>query len=238
LQNAFNKHGEQNFVFEILEECEDKKLEEREVFWVHFYDSLKNGYNCKEPGMRGGSVAKKYKWLNLKSRETFLLSVPEITKKTGLAPSGFLPVTRRESLFYRDWTLEDSEKDLIKSKEEKLKKYPHIKIFNPETNERLEGNAYEVAKKLNFPPGELVRLSKGEVIRWSGWILEGNDALFKRRKGRVRLSVLDKETGSLYENINPANLFSILAIPVLKWRKLYYGKIDNIDNRFFLIRTH
>lgn len=238
LQNAFNKYGEQNFVFEILEECDNKKLEEREVFWVYFFDSLKNGYNCKEPGVRGGSVAKKYKWLNLKSRETFLLSVPEISKKTNLYPTGFLYVTRGESLFYKDWTLEDLEQDLIRYKEEKIKKYPYIKIFNPETNERIEGNSYEIAKKLNICPKELVRLFKKEITRWSGWVLEENTALFKKRKRKVRMDILDKETGDMYKNINPTNLFLTLAIPVLKWRRLYYGKINDIDNRFFLIGTH
>lgn len=238
LQHSFNKYGEQNFIFEIIEECEEKRLEEREVFWVSFYNSLENGYNCKEPGIRGGSVAKKYKWLNLKSREVFFLSVPDITKKTGLAANGFLLVTRKESLFYRDWTLESLESDLIKYKEGKLKKYPYIKIFNPKTNEKVEGNAYELAKRLNVSPYEFVRLSKGDVIRCSGWVLEGNDTLFKKRGKKIKMDILDKRTDKIYEKINPDNLFLTLSVPVLKWRKLYYGKIEDIDNRFFLVKTY
>ncbi len=237
LQNAYNKYGEQNFIFEIIEECENNKLEEREVFWVYFHDSLKNGYNCKEPGIRGGSVAKKYKWLNLKSRETFLLSVPEISKKTGLPPTGFLHVTRKESLFYRDWTLDGLEQDLIRYREDKIKKYPYIKILNPETNEKLEGNAYKIAKGLGFCPKELVRLHNEEITKWGGWILEKNLLIFKERKRKVRMDILDKKTNKIYENMNPATLFSILKIPALKWRRLYYSKIENIDNRFFLIGT-
>lgn len=47
LQNAFNKYGESNFIFEILEKCENKDLIEREQYWMDFYNSYdrKIGYN-------------------------------------------------------------------------------------------------------------------------------------------------------------------------------------------------
>jgi group I intron endonuclease len=50
LQNAWNKYGEPNFQFEILEECEKEKLIEREQYWMDFYSSFEsdNGYNIKK----------------------------------------------------------------------------------------------------------------------------------------------------------------------------------------------
>lgn len=42
LQNSFNKHGEENFTFEILEECEREILIEREQYYI---DTLKPTYN-------------------------------------------------------------------------------------------------------------------------------------------------------------------------------------------------
>lgn len=45
LQNAWNKYGENNFTFEIIEECPIDKLNEREIYWIQYYDSFKNGYN-------------------------------------------------------------------------------------------------------------------------------------------------------------------------------------------------
>lgn len=48
LQNAFNKYGEQNFTFEILEECEKENLIEREQY---YFDTLKPEYNiCQIAG--------------------------------------------------------------------------------------------------------------------------------------------------------------------------------------------
>lgn len=50
LQNAYNKYGEENFVFEMLEECEVEKLNEKELLYIQKYDSFNNGYNCNEGG--------------------------------------------------------------------------------------------------------------------------------------------------------------------------------------------
>lgn len=42
---AFNEFGIENFSFEVIEECEEEKLNEREWYWIKYYDSLNNGYN-------------------------------------------------------------------------------------------------------------------------------------------------------------------------------------------------
>jgi len=58
LNNAIMKHGIKNFVKEILEECSSKKeLNEREIYWIKFYNSQDNkiGYNIT-PGGAGGDV--------------------------------------------------------------------------------------------------------------------------------------------------------------------------------------
>ena len=48
LQRAFNKYGEQNFIFEIIEFVEDKtKLLEHEQYWMDRFQVVKNGYNIQ-----------------------------------------------------------------------------------------------------------------------------------------------------------------------------------------------
>lgn len=49
LQNAWNKYGEVNFRIDIIEKCNISSLDEREVFWINFYNSMELGYN-KEAG--------------------------------------------------------------------------------------------------------------------------------------------------------------------------------------------
>ena len=43
---AIRKYGEDNFIWEILEECEISNLNEREIYWIDQYDTYNNGYNC------------------------------------------------------------------------------------------------------------------------------------------------------------------------------------------------
>ena len=50
LQFAWNKYGEDNFEFFVIEECGLDIINEREVYWIEFYDSLNSGYNLCEGG--------------------------------------------------------------------------------------------------------------------------------------------------------------------------------------------
>ena len=50
LQRAWNKHGEENFSFEILELCTEDMLDEVEIMYINMYDSCNNGYNIESGG--------------------------------------------------------------------------------------------------------------------------------------------------------------------------------------------
>ena len=50
LYRAFRKYGIENFSFEIIEECPKEKLKEREIYWISYYDTYKNGYNATPGG--------------------------------------------------------------------------------------------------------------------------------------------------------------------------------------------
>lgn len=47
LQNAWNKYGEENFIFEILEFCNSIEAVEKEVFYIDLYDTInkEKGFN-------------------------------------------------------------------------------------------------------------------------------------------------------------------------------------------------
>lgn len=55
LQRAWNKYKENNFEFSIVEECNEDKLNEREIYWIAEYNSYYSGYNQTKGGcgMRG-----------------------------------------------------------------------------------------------------------------------------------------------------------------------------------------
>lgn len=58
LYKAFKKYGLDNFSFEMLEKVDNDKLDEREKYWIDYYDSYKNGYNMT----LGGRLVELYKW--------------------------------------------------------------------------------------------------------------------------------------------------------------------------------
>lgn len=73
--NALNKYGYDNFIFEKIDEAQTlEELNEKERFWIKFYDSTnKNlGYNLDSGGNSGGK----------KSEET-KRKIGETTKKNG-----------------------------------------------------------------------------------------------------------------------------------------------------------
>lgn len=55
LQNSWNKYGENNFFFEILELCQEEELNDREKFWIETYYSNNpiSGYNLTSGGDGG-----------------------------------------------------------------------------------------------------------------------------------------------------------------------------------------
>ena len=52
LQNSWNKYGEHNFEFKIIEECNIEKLDEKEMYWIEFYNTVdpECGYNLNNGG--------------------------------------------------------------------------------------------------------------------------------------------------------------------------------------------
>ena len=54
LQNAWNKYGEDNFEFKVLQECDEEDLNTFETLYINILKTLApDGYNLKEGGSNG-----------------------------------------------------------------------------------------------------------------------------------------------------------------------------------------
>lgn len=51
--NAIKKYGLDNFVFSIICEVPKSALDEYEISYINYYDTVKNGYNSREGGVKG-----------------------------------------------------------------------------------------------------------------------------------------------------------------------------------------
>lgn len=50
LDIAIQKYGKESFTYEVLEECDIESLNERESFWIKYYNTVETGYNCNYGG--------------------------------------------------------------------------------------------------------------------------------------------------------------------------------------------
>lgn len=50
LTSSWDKYKEYSFKFTILEQCEEDELNNREIYWIEYYDSYYNGYNQTKGG--------------------------------------------------------------------------------------------------------------------------------------------------------------------------------------------
>lgn len=58
LKQAINKYGRINFKMEILEDCLEKEMDQREIFWIDKLNSLiPNGYNINIGGTGGNTLS-------------------------------------------------------------------------------------------------------------------------------------------------------------------------------------
>lgn len=60
LQRSWNKYGSDNFEFVIIEICNTSLLDERERYWIEYYNTFGDGgYNLTEGGKNGYKIDKK-----------------------------------------------------------------------------------------------------------------------------------------------------------------------------------
>lgn len=64
IHKAIKKYGKSNFIIEVIEEVDKDSLNDKEKFWIEYYNSYNNGYNST----RGGQdCSTHYKELDAKS---------------------------------------------------------------------------------------------------------------------------------------------------------------------------
>lgn len=47
---AIHKYGKDSFTYEVVEECSIEELNDKETYWIAYYNSITSGYNCNYGG--------------------------------------------------------------------------------------------------------------------------------------------------------------------------------------------
>ena len=64
IHRAIKKYGKSNFTVEVIEEIDSTNLNDRERYWIKYYNSYNNGYNSTKGGQDG---CKSFKDLDVES---------------------------------------------------------------------------------------------------------------------------------------------------------------------------
>jgi group I intron endonuclease len=87
LYSAMRKYGINEFSVQVLEECEVTKLDEREAYWMDFYEARERGYNLMPAGQNGRVMDDAMrKWLSENSKKW--KPTEEILEKMRAASTG------------------------------------------------------------------------------------------------------------------------------------------------------
>lgn len=81
LYQAMREYGIDNFTCEVIEECSKEQLNEREIYWIDYYDTFYHGYNMTRGGQ--GKDGWKYDPEEIKHLWDMGLSVKEIMNALG-----------------------------------------------------------------------------------------------------------------------------------------------------------
>lgn len=101
IKKAIKKYGKNNFTIELIEEVNKEYLDEREVFWISYYDSYNKGYNCTMGGQNGATRKTK---LNLLQEEEIIkvkqlgASINDIAKQYSINKTSVKNIFKRHNL--------------------------------------------------------------------------------------------------------------------------------------------
>lgn len=135
LKQAIKKYGKENFIKLVIEEClSEIELCEREIYWIEFYNSIKNGYNIALGG-KGGDTITNHPYKDIIAEEhSRKMKLKEYNTRTGKKFGKLSDETKdkiRKKLIGKSW---GNHTDASK---EKISKKAKGRIVSQETKEKI-----------------------------------------------------------------------------------------------------
>lgn len=101
IHKALQKYGKEHFSFQIIEECDLLDLDNKEQYWINYYNSLiPNGYNMIQGGSNGAGFAKGKKVLQYTLDGVFIKeynSANQASNQTGICHSDICKCCRGDT---------------------------------------------------------------------------------------------------------------------------------------------
>lgn len=167
ITNAIIKYGKENFTIDIIEICNTiKQLNERESYYINFYNSLSpNGYNLTTGGNNkklSEETKKKISQANKGKKRT-----EETKKKLSESHKGFIPSEETRN----KWRIafggkRPSDNTIKASIESKQKTYT---LLSPDNTLVTFTNMSSFCKENNLSKSKLCLVASGKLKKHKGW---------------------------------------------------------------------
>jgi len=215
LQKAWNKYGEGNIIFEVLEECDENKLFEREQYYL---DLLKPKYNIGLKASGGDNLSNNPKRVDIIKR----MSITNKEKYQKLAKEEKLKYSERykgdkNPNFGNNWT-DEMKESLRQKKLEYCKKNPPVNKGKKLKEIYGEEKAKEISDKIS-------KFASSRTGEKNAFFNKHHTEEYKknasdRRKGKyygeqnIPFTINEKE----YKSLGEASIELNIPITTIRWR--------------------
>jgi len=181
LQSSYNKYGEENFMWDILQYVDDaNKLEKEEEKWISMFEAnnKKHGFNLRDVCQNNSRVAGRgkiikgennhkaqaYHLINLNTLEEFKgVCVAEFCRQQKIKDaSGYFVLKRGDIKRWKHFTTPEI-----------IKKLPKYKFINKKSGEVIEGYFLkQLCLRNGLKPSAMAKVQCGrkkEHLGWSKW---------------------------------------------------------------------
>ena len=167
LQRSWDKYGEDNFKFYVIEFCSIDCLDEKEIYYIDFYNTLSrdNGYNL----MSGGTFGRKYSIESClkKSRSLMGHKVSNYTRMR-ISENHADCSGENNGMYGRHHTEESKIKISMATKGRISSKRNLNNVYCIELD-RIFNDATEAAKQLNIDSSAILKCCRGERKTCGGY---------------------------------------------------------------------
>lgn len=177
LQKAWNKYGESDFKFTVLEYCNPDDLDEREVYYINEYNTTERelGYNLKTGGQNGGSIFSKESKQKLSKsiKKSYTDELREIRRRDALKqwanPEIKAKISGTNSSRYGQHLSEEARKSIGDSKRGKSSyRLINIPVLCVET-QQIYKNASNAGKIEHIDSCSILKCCRGERHTCNGF---------------------------------------------------------------------
>lgn len=189
LQNAWNKYGKDGFKFYIIESCDVEQLDEKEIYYIDFYNTMDRnyGYNMKSGGQLSSNkysdeVKQKMSQSVKASYENSNLR--DIRKKNAINQWSNIEIKQKimgvnNGMYGKQHTEEAKQKMSAKKKGKQSWRRNTTPVFCIELNKQFN-DATEAGNELSIDGSAILKVCRGERKTCGGYhweflnILENN----------------------------------------------------------------